>query len=70
MGLIDAFKKEADKPYCSLDELPNRRNIAIFSIRHGKQVITSSCLSMDSTGIEVACRLVRLPPPHHCNQWL
>jgi hypothetical protein len=58
MGLFDAFKKEPDTLYFSLDELPNPRNTAIFSISHGKQVIASSCLSMDTTGIEAACRVV------------
>jgi len=33
MGLFDAFKKESDTLYFSLDELPNPRNTAIFSIR-------------------------------------
>ena len=58
MGLFDAFKKDADTLYFSLDELPNPRNAAIFSISHGKAVLATSHLQMDEAGMERACRVV------------
>lgn len=58
MSLLDFFKKDADTLYFSLDELPNPRNMAVFSISHGNTVIATSHLSMDDKGMEAACRVV------------
>ncbi len=58
MGLLDFFKKDADTLYFSLDELPHPRNTAVFSISYGKTLIASSHLTMDTKGMEAACRVV------------
>jgi hypothetical protein len=58
MGLLDVFKKDADTLYFSFDELPNPRNTAIFSIRHGKTAIASSHLTLDDAGLDKACRVI------------
>ena len=58
MGWFDALKIDADTLYFSLNELPNPRNVAIFSISHGKTLIASSKLTMDFEGLEAACRVL------------
>ena len=59
MGLLSLFgRRDGDTLYFGLEELPNPRNTAVFSIDYGSVQIASSHLSMDEAGIEKACRIV------------
>ena len=57
--LVSTFeKKDGDTLYFSLEEMPNPRSTAIFSIDYGNVQIASSHLPMDEAGIEKACRII------------
>ena len=59
VDLLRTFEnRDCDTLYFSLEELPNPRNTAVFSIEYGNVRIASSHLSMDEAGIEKACRIV------------
>ena len=58
MGLLNIFKKDADTLYISLDEQPQPRNAAMFSIVHGSRVMATSQIQMDTAGLDTACRVI------------
>lgn len=58
MGIFDAFKRDPKTLYFSLSELPQPRHAAVFSIGLGQTVIATSHLTIDATGLDLACRVL------------